>query len=137
MSMRSRRFTILAAVLVTLNLALWLVPQGQALRGAVIAQLFGPRLIRAEVVVQGTTTGTTDDYLIDRGVIVAITPGGITLKEADGRLQPISVATGTRVTGLRRAVDVAALRTNLRVLVFRQANGPAETIQVEGRGALP
>jgi hypothetical protein len=136
MGMRSRRFMFLAVGLVALNLVLWLVPQGLALRQALIAELFGPRMIRAEVVDQGQN-GAPLDYLIDRGVITAVTPAGIVLKEADGRIQAIPLGTTTQVAGARRFRTASALRAGLQVLVFRQANGPAEAIQVEGRGALP
>ncbi|MBX5474104.1 MAG: hypothetical protein IRZ20_03725 [Thermoleophilia bacterium] len=133
-TMSRRGFTILGATLVALNLVLWLAPPGLALREGLINQLFGPRLIRAEVVVQGSTG--TQDYLVDRGVVVGVTPGAVTLREQDGRVQSIPVATTTRVTPGRFG-SVAQLRHNLRVLVFRQANAPAELIQVEGRGLLP
>jgi hypothetical protein len=137
MEMRSRRFTILAVALVALNLVLWLAPQGLALRQAVIAQLFGPRMIRAEVVVQGTST-TPLDYRLDRGVIVTVSSASLVLREQDGTTQAIAVGAGTRVTGGgRRFPDVASLKRNLRVLVLREANGPATQIQVEGRGLLP
>ena len=42
-SMFSRRFVLLAGVLVTLNLALWFAAPGLALRKAIVNQLFGPR----------------------------------------------------------------------------------------------
>ena len=139
MSMRSRRFAILAAGLVALNLVLWLAPSGLALRQAIISQLFGPRLIRAEVLVRGVGN-TTQDYLIDRGVITVAAPDSLVLREQDGKLQTIPVVTTTQVTGLPRFDSVAALRKNLLVLVLRPANGPASLVQVEGRapkGTVP
>ena len=40
--MRSRRFLLLASVLVALNLTLWFAAPGLALRKAIVQQLFGP-----------------------------------------------------------------------------------------------
>ncbi len=146
--MTRRRFGIFAAVLAALNVFLWLAPPGLALRQALIDQLFGPRLIRAEVVVQNPAGGT-QDILIDRGVITAAGLGSLTLREPDGRVQQIPLAATTRVTGKARFGTIADLRKNLRVLVFWTANGPATLVQVEavvgppgsnpgkGRGALP
>ena len=136
MSMRSRRFTALAVVLVALNVFLWLVPQGLALRAALVNQLFGPRLIRAEVVVQNPAGATPLDYRIDRGTIASATGSAITLLEADGTTQPIPVSTDTRILGpgSRRGLAVLA-RRSARVLVIRQANGPAISIEVEALGA--
>jgi len=133
MSMSRRRFSLLAVALVALNLVLWLAPPGLALRQAVIAQLFGPRMVRAEVIV-ADPSGTPQDYRIDRGVITSVTPTSIVLSERDGTTASIPIAATTTVTGLPR---VGQLRRGLRVLVLRLANSPAQQIQVEGRGQLP
>jgi hypothetical protein len=132
--MRRRRYTILVLGLVALNLVLWLAPPGLAVRDALINQLFGPRLIRAEVVVRGVGT-TTQDYLIDRGVITVAAADSITVRESDGKLVPIAVAPTTQVAGPKRYTSVLSLRRNLRVLVIHPANAPASLVQVEGRAA--
>jgi len=134
MRMRSKRFILLAVGLVALNVFFWLAPAGLAVREALINQLFGPRLIRAEVVVRGTGN-TTQDYLIDRGVTTVVGPDSLVLREQDGKLQTIGLAATTQVTGPARFASVALLRKNLRLLVFREGNGPASLIQVEGRVA--
>ena len=133
MSMNRKRFMWLAVTLVALNSFFWLAQGGFALPRAFIDQYFGSRMIRAEVVVQ-TSTGA-DDYLIDRGVIRAITPAAITLKEKDGRMVTIDIGTSATVTGAGgRTRGTGALRVGVRVLVLRLANAPAATIQVEGTG---
>ena len=130
MSVR-RRFTILAAVLVALNVFLWIVPAGMALRQSIVNQLFGPAMIRAEVVVQ-SGGNSTQDYRIDRGVVTAVTPALITLREADGTIQPIPLASNTRIGGLGRFGLQALLRRPTQVLVIRPANGAAISVDVEG-----
>ncbi|HET7568425.1 MAG TPA: hypothetical protein VFJ91_10565 [Gaiellaceae bacterium] len=134
--MPSRRFVVLAAVLVVLNVVLWLAPAGLALRKAVIDQLFGPRMVRAEVVVATGTGASTTDYRLDRGVVTSATTTGvapaISLREADGTVQTIPIAATTRVLGAGRLALPALARRGLQVLVVREANGPAISIQVEG-----
>ena len=130
MAMNRRRFMLLAVTLIALNSFFWLVPGGLAVSQGLIDQYFGNRMIRAEVLVQ-TPTGGTEDYRIDRGVIKAIAPASITLKEKNGDMVPIQTATNALVTG---RTGGRALRVGMRVVVFRLADAPATTIQVEGIG---
>jgi hypothetical protein len=133
MTMNRKRFMLLAVALVAVNSFFWLAQGGFALPRALIDQYFGSRMIRAEVVVQ-TSTGS-DDYLIDRGVIRAVTPATIMLKEKDGRMVSIDIAPSATVTGAGgRTRGTGVLRVGVRVLVLRLANAPAESIQVEGIG---
>ncbi|HEX7525342.1 MAG TPA: hypothetical protein VF327_03495 [Gaiellaceae bacterium] len=128
--MNRKRFMLLAVVLVAVNAFFWLAQGGFALTAGVIDQLFGGRMIRAEVVVQGANG--TEDYLIDRGVIKAITPGSIVLRENDAKMVTIQIATTPAVTG--RKGTGRTLRVGMRVIVTRLANAPADSIQVEGFG---
>ena len=110
MTMNRKRFMLLAVALVAVNSFFWLAQGGFALPRAFIDQYFGSRMIRAEVVVQ-TPTGA-DDYLIDRGVIKAVTPGAIMLKEKDGRMVTIDIGTSASVPApaAARAARAAAHR---------------------------
>jgi hypothetical protein len=128
MNVKRRKFMLLAVALVTLNTFFWLAQGGFAISKAVINDLFGPRLIRAEVLVQ-TPTGTAD-YRIDRGVIVANTPTSLTLRELNGEQVTIDVASNASVQG-GRVFSVSQLRKRMRVTVIRDANGPVTQIQVE------
>jgi hypothetical protein len=128
-----RRFMVLAAVLVALNAFFWLTQVGAALPQAVIDRFFGPRLIRAEVVVRAGP-GVVNDFRIDRGVITAATPGSIVVRERDGTFVTIEVEGNARVIGSASVTGVSQLRRGLRVLVVRKANAPAHLIEVESRG---
>jgi hypothetical protein len=128
MTVKRRKFMLLAIALVALNTFFWLAQGGFALSKAVINNLFGPALIRAEVLVQ-TPTGTAD-YRIDRGVIMATSPGSITLRELNGEQVTIEVAANASVQG-GRIFSVSQLRKKMRVTVIRDANGPISQIQVE------
>lgn len=135
MRMNRRRWAVFATGMVALNLFLWLASPGLALQRAFLNQLFGPRMVRAEVVVLDAN-GSPQDYRIDRGILAAATSTSITLNESDGTTQTIPIDGATRVTGLpgRSTITRLARGLNLRVLVIHMANGPATTIQVEGRG---
>jgi hypothetical protein len=123
--MARKRFGLLAAVVVALNLFLWLVPAGLAFRQSVIAHLFGPRLVRAEVI-DATGGGSTADIRIDRGVVTAQSASQLTLQERDGRVQVIPLSASTQIFGRRN------LR-GWRVLAIWPANGTATTVQAEQR----
>jgi hypothetical protein len=121
---------VLAAALVALNAFFWLTQVGSALPRAVIDRFFGPRLIRAEVVVRAGP-GVVNDFRIDRGLIMDATPGSIVLRERDGTLVTVEVAADARVVGSAGVTGVSQLRPRLRVLVVRKVNAPAHLIEVE------
>jgi hypothetical protein len=75
-----------------------------------------------------------NDFRLDRGVITAVAPGSIDLRERDGTTVTIPVARRTRVVGASSVTTAAQLRPAMRVLVVRKANTPASTIQVEAGG---
>jgi hypothetical protein len=84
-SVNRRRFAVLAVVLVTVNVFFWLAGSGFALSsggGGLLQTLLGGRLIRAEIVWQAPD-GTIRDSQLYRGVITAVSPGSITLREKD------------------------------------------------------
>jgi hypothetical protein len=130
--MPSRRFALLAGVLVTLNLVLWLAPPGLALRTIVLAKLFGPHLVRAEVI-DSCGSGCTTDTRVDRGIVVSVTGTGLTLREADGRQQTIALGASTRAVANGHALPVSALSRGWRVLVTWPATGAAVLVKVEAR----
>jgi hypothetical protein len=122
--MRSRRFMLLAVTLVALNTFFWLAASGFALPRSIVNSFFGNRMIRAEVIVQAP--GGAEDWRIDRGVVTAASSSSVTLREADGTVVTIDIATNAKVQGPKR------LRPQMRVVVYHQANQPAELLQVEG-----
>lgn len=130
--MPRRRFALLAVALVALG-ALWSAPAGAALPRALINQFFGDRMVRAEVLVVGQDT-TVQDWRIDRGTVTAVGGGTITLREASGEVVPVQLAAGVQVLGpAGRSISLDQLRRRqVRVTVYRQANAPAQTVQVDG-----
>jgi hypothetical protein len=131
MNVTRRRFMILLVTLVALNSFFWLAGGGMALTRGIVNQFFGNKLIRAEVVLQAP--GGTQDWLIDRGVVTAVSGSSITVREADGRIVSVSIDPNAPVQGpAGRVVRASRLRTGLRVVLYHQANQAAELVQVEG-----
>jgi hypothetical protein len=95
----------------------------------VIQQLFGPKLVRLEVI-EKTAVGGSADWRIDRGVVTSATASMLTLREADGRVQTIPLSSATRVLRLGRRVSLGVLTRGRRVLVTWPASGPAQSVDV-------
>ncbi len=128
--MFSRRFVLLAGVLVALNVALWFAAPGLALRKAVIQELFGPKLIRAEAI-DSCGRGCTTDWRVDRGVITSVNSTQVTLREADGRVQQIPLAVTSKVIRSGHRLPLSALASRWHVVVTWPANGSAQSVDVE------
>ncbi len=122
---RNRRFGLFAGVLAACTLALGLASPGLALRRAVVKQLFGPKLVRAEAIEKGGA-----DLRLDRGVITQVNSTQLTLREADGRIQTIPLAATTKVTGFGSRLPVGALARRWHVFVVWPAGGTAQSIEV-------
>jgi hypothetical protein len=122
--MRCRRLVLLAGVLVALNFALVFAPPGLAIRRAIVQQLFGPKLIRADVI---TKVG---EWRLDRGIITQVSSTQLTLREADTHLQVIPLSAGTRVIYFGRSLPVSSLARRWRVVVTWPANGAAQSVDV-------
>jgi hypothetical protein len=128
--MFTKRFLFVAGILVTLNVALFFAAPGLALRKALVNQLFGPKMIRVEVI-DWAGSGATTDTLLDRGVITQVNSAELTLRERDGRIQqiPLSPTTDVIRSGHHLSPDVLARRWH--VVVTWPANGAAQTVDVE------
>ena len=132
--MTRRRFAVLAVVLVSVNVFFWLAGSGFAYgTGGIIQTLLGGRMIRAEVVWQAPD-GTIRDTQLYRGVVTAVVPGSITLRERDRPADVIPVAPDATVRIGGQVETTSQLKRGMRVVVARGANEPADTIQVEGFG---
>ena len=133
--MRNRRFLLLAATLVALNISLWVVPQGLALQRVVVASLFGKNLMRADV-----TELNGAETRIARGVVVSkVASGVLTISEADSKVEGVPVSSATKVTvpGVAKPVKLNAIKPGWHVLatwpISGGVPGPADSIVVEKR----
>jgi hypothetical protein len=112
----------LAVALVALNSFFWLASGSFALPKAIINQFFGNQLVRAEVFLQNG-----QDWRIDRGVVTNVVGTTVTLREADGTIVDVPVSPTARIQGIARQI-----RKKQRVVLYHQANAPAEIVQVDG-----
>jgi hypothetical protein len=95
-----------------------------------IQQLFGPQLVRLEVIERAPVGGSAD-WRIDRGLVTSVSGSQLTLREADGRVQTILLSSSTRVLRLGHRVALSALAPGWRVLVTWPASGAAQSVDVE------
>jgi hypothetical protein len=97
-----------------------------AFNRAVLTELFGPGMIRAQVVVYAN--GQDTEIWFARGRIVAMGAGGLTLREKDGQVDRIDVASGARITLNGAFVPMSSLRRGMQVQAFRPGDAPAYRI---------
>jgi hypothetical protein len=95
-------------------------------QGQLARYLFGPRLVRAEVIVNDR--GTIRDLRVDRGRIVRLRPGAIVLRERDGRRLAVPLAPTVRVQVDSVDATVSALRAGMVATTVRDGDGPAAQV---------
>jgi hypothetical protein len=122
-----RRLAIVSvAAFVALNVALWLAQGVLALPASLGSYFFGPKMVRAEVILK--SNGVVHDYRIDRGKIRGVSSSSLTLAERDGTLVTIAVAPNVEVKLNGVATTIGALRPRMTATTVREGNGPATTI---------
>jgi len=131
--MRTRRAKGLwiVAALLAVNATLLLAQPGLALPGSLGNYFFGPKLVRAEVLVKDG--GVLHDYRVDRGTIRNKAGGTLTLLERDGSLVPIPVAAGASITIGGRAASYSELRRGMVATVIRDGDAPANEVRANRR----
>jgi hypothetical protein len=133
---RNKRTKALWAVvaLLAVNAVLLAAQPGFALPGALPGSLgnyfFGPKLVRAEVLVKDG--GVLHDYRIDRGVIRAKSPGSLTLRERDATVVTIAIAPTASISIRGRAASFSELRRGMVVTVVRDGDAPAGEVRAGG-----
>ena len=130
MRRRSKALWFVAALL-AVNAVLLAAQPGLAIPGSLGGYFFGPKLVRAEVLVNDA--GVLHDYRIDRGVIRAKAPGSLTLRERDGSLQTIAISANASITSGGRPVPFSLLRRGMTATVIRDGDAPAIEVRVAGR----
>jgi hypothetical protein len=119
------------AVLLLVNAVLLAAQPGLALPGSLANYFFGPKLVRAEVLVKDG--GALHVYRIDRGTIRNKADGTLTLRERDGTLVPIAVAPNAAITVHGRPASYAQLRRGMVATVIREGDAPAIEVRA-GKG---
>ncbi len=126
--MRTRRKGLwVVAALLAVNATLLVAQPGLALPGSLGNYFFGPKLVRAEVLVKDG--GVLHDYRVDRGTIRAKAGGTLTLLERDGAVVAIPVAAGAAITIGGRPAAYSALRRGMVATVIRDGDAPANEVR--------
>jgi hypothetical protein len=129
-AMTKRRVVgLLAALVLALEVALWVSQPGGALPLGLANRFLGPNMLRAEIVVK--VGGSYHDYLLDNGRIRNLNAGTslVTLVEKDGKVVSVPVAPSARITLNGTVVPFSSLRRGLRAMTIRDGNAPADTVQ--------
>lgn len=130
--MPKRRIAVWAfAALLALNAVLFVAQPGLALPGSLGSYFFGPKLVRAEVLVKDG--GVLHDYRIDRGILRAKPDGALAVLERDGSLVTIPVAQGASITIGGSPAPFSALRRGMVVTVIRDGDNPATEVRATRR----
>jgi hypothetical protein len=120
------------AVLLALNAVVLAAQPGLALPRVLTDYFFGPAMVRAEVVIQ--ERGELHLYRIDRGRIRAFGPDYIVLRERDGRMETVAIASDAQIVGLPRVRGRGrgpfGLRRWMLVETVRDGDAPAERVHV-------
>jgi len=131
--MRTRRQKGLwiVAALLAVNATLLVAQPGLALPGSLGSYFFGPKLVRAEVLVKDG--GVLHDYRVDRGTIRSKAGGTLTLLERDGSVVAIPVAPNAAITIGGQPASYSALRRGMVATVIRDGDAPANEVRATRR----
>ncbi len=102
-----------------------------ALPGPLASYFFGPKLVRADVVVKDN--GVVHVYRVDRGTIRSKADGVLQLRERDGTIVPIPVSPAATITIGGKPASYAMLRRGMVATVIRDGDAPAIEVRA-GQG---
>jgi hypothetical protein len=102
-----------------------------AVKRSLLADLFGPNLIRGQLVIYAG--GQDSEVWFDRGKITQAGGGAITIREKDGQVVRIAIAPGARITLGNASVGANALRKGMQAQVYRPGDAPATRIDATFR----
>ena len=124
-----RKIGLMATVVVLVALAL--VQTGAGGPASLGTFFFGPKLVRAEVIMN--EGGAIHDYRVDRGTIRSTALGNLTLLERDGTLVtvPVAATADIRLGGV--SVPYARLRRGFVATTVRDGSAAASQVQATRR----
>ena len=126
-----RRIAILGlAGLLAANGVLLVVQPGLALPRSLGSYFFGPRLVRADVVVRD---GGIREFRLDRGRLLKKAAGTLLLREADGSVVTVPVAPGAAITLNGEPATFAQLARGMVVLTVREGGAAASEVRARSR----
>jgi hypothetical protein len=118
-----RKWLIGLAAVLALNTVLWLAQTGFALPASLGSYFFGPKMVRAEVVVKDA--GVLHDFRIDRGRITGISGSTLTLLERDRSTVSVPASPSAQITINGSPSSFSALRKRMQATTIRDNGAPA------------
>ena len=118
------------ALLLAVNGTLLIVQPGLVLPRSLASYYFGPKLVRADVVVDD---GGIRQYRLDRGRLLRIQGSSLLVREGDGTVVVVPVAADAIVRLNGRTVTLQNLRRGLRVLTIREGGAAASEVRAGSR----
>ena len=124
--MKKRIAILSVAALLGVNAVLLFVQPGLALPRALGSYFFGPRLVRADVVVND---GAIREFRLDQGRLLRRDGSSLLLREAGGTVVTVPVAPGAAVLVNGQPATLSTLRRGMRVLTVREGGAPATEVR--------
>jgi hypothetical protein len=126
-----RRIVILGlAALLAVNGVLFVVQPGLALPRSLAGYFFGPRLVRAEVVLRD---GGIRQFRLDRGRLLRKVGSSLLLREADGTVVTVPVAPDAAILLDGRSATFGELTRGMVVLTIREGGAAASDVRAHSR----
>ena len=128
--MRTRIAIVGLAGLLAVNGVLLVVQPGLAVPRGLGNYFFGPKLIRAEVVVRD---GGIREYRLDQGRLLKKPGSSLLVREADGTVVVVPVAPDAAVRLNGRPATLGELKRGMRVVTIREGGGAASEVRARPR----
>ena len=119
------------AALLSMNAVLLFAAPATALPGGLEDFFFGPKLVRAQVILQDAAG--VHDYRIDRGRIRNVTENSLTLLERDGTVVAVPVSPNAEVRLRGRLITLAMLRRGMTATMVREGDAAAHIVHASPR----
>ena len=134
----NKRWTVGLAAAAALAVAAapsWTRPENPVRPRPVPPAMFGPNMIRAEIILKAA--GVVHDYRVDRGRIKAVSATSVILRARDGLLVSVPVAPDARIVMNNRRVPLGLLRREAEAFAVRDGERPADHLEASVGSARP
>src|SRR5215210_3629883 len=129
-SMRTRIAILGLAGLLAANAVLLVVEPGVALPRSLGTYFFGPKLVRADVVLND---GGIREFRLDQGRLRRQAGSSLLLREADGTIVTVPVAPTASVQLNGRPATLRELRRGMVVVTVREGGAAASDVRARSR----
>jgi hypothetical protein len=128
--MRLRIAILGVAGLLAVNAVLLVTEPGLALPRSLASYFFGPKLVRAEVVIRD---GGIRQFRLDRGRLLRTPGSSLLIREADGTVVTVPVAPDATILLNGRAATFGDLRRGMVVKTVREGGAAASDVRAHSR----